>query len=136
MTYEQIVDLDENTRRLFDRIINKDIEDSILHLWILTATKDDTSSSDYYNARGAVRLELELYRNAIEDFDRCIESGNEEVRIKEQIYLSRGYSKLQLNLYHEAIRDFDVVLQINPNNYEAANYRNLAIQNINATPNV
>ena len=136
MTYEQIVDLDENTRRLFDRIINKDIEDSILHLWILTATKDDTSSSDYYNARGAVRLELELYRTAIEDFDRCIESGIEEVRIKEQIYLSRGYSKLQLKLYHEAIRDFDVVLQINPNNYEAANYRNLAIQNINAAPNV
>ena len=73
--------------------------------------KMDTNPKDtnLYNHRGLIRIKLEDYRGAIEDYTRAI-----ELKPCDTSYVRRGYCNYMLDSVQDALRDYKQATALNP----------------------
>ena len=74
---------------------------------------------NWHDLRGMARLELELYLDAIKDFDESIKREP----VDSATLTNRGLAKYYLGKNEDAIKDFDKSIKINPKNPPAFNNR-------------
>jgi tetratricopeptide (TPR) repeat protein len=80
------------------------------------ALKKDPKLFEAYLDRAAVRVDLGQFEQAIEDYDRLIESGKDTDKVR----YGRGLAKYYAGEYAEAEIEFTKILHQNPDNVEAA----------------
>ena len=77
------------------------------------------SEAEVYYNRGAAKLELGEFAEAIADYNAAIQLKPDYA----EAYHNRGVVKIQLNQPNEALADFDEAIRINPNYAEAYSNR-------------
>ena len=83
--------------------------------------ENQSISADTYFLRGNTAYALELYKEAIVEYDKAIQLRPDYVKA----YNNRGLAKMFLNQYFAAIADYDKTIQLNPNLAEAYNNRGI-----------
>ena len=84
-------------------------------------SKQQVDSNTYYNI-GVANTKLQMYKEAIEFFNKAIQLNSKDY----QAYAGLGYSKFELQKYKESIEDFDIALKINPTYAVAHSYKAVA----------
>lgn len=72
--------------------------------------------SDAYNFRGSSYAKIELFANAIRDYDKAIEFGSKNL---DETYLTRGAAHFELKEYDKAISDLSQAIKLSPNYVDA-----------------
>lgn len=86
----------------------------------LTQESQSVSAETYF-LRGNTAYALELYKEAIVEYNKAIRLEPNYVKA----YNNRGLAKMFLNQYFASIADFDKTIQLNPNFAEAYNNRGI-----------
>ena len=85
-------------------------------------TQDNESiSAETYFLRGNIAYALELYKEAIVEYDKAIQLKPNHIKA----YNNSGLAKIFLKQYFSAIADFDMAIQLNPDLAEAYNNRGI-----------
>lgn len=83
--------------------------------------ENQSVSAETYFLRGNTAYALELYKEAIVEYNKAIQLKPDYVKA----YNNRGLAKMFLNQYFAAIADYDKTIQLNPNLAEAYNNRGI-----------
>lgn len=99
---------------------NKQYNDAMVYYnQAVKLSNDDRLTSMIYNNLGTVKAELELHKEAVQDYDKAVELNPQYA----EAYNNRGNTKTRLGQYAEAIQDYDETIKLNPKLAEAYNNR-------------
>ena len=103
-------------------LLNENTKEAQKHIDL--AIKEFPNNPEFHLRRGIMNNLRGQYRRAIDDFNKALELSTSKV--DNQIYINRGMAFMQYESYSEAVEDFTEVLNSNPRNSIALNYRAFA----------
>lgn len=88
--------------------------------------------SGYYFNRGVLRIKLEMYEDALKDFDQSLECLSKDLSSNSISwhYYNRAYTHQQLFLYDKALDDYSFTIEKNPADAEALNNRGVILNHL------
>lgn len=92
--------------------------------WIATALEAYPNNPDFLFRRGITHNLNGLHDKAIQDFETALEQ-NPGISLKIQILLNKASAHFKLEQFTEALADFNHVLELDPRNFNAYNFRGL-----------
>jgi tetratricopeptide (TPR) repeat protein len=109
--------------RAICKLYSKDIDGAIKDE--NTAIRLNPTESNYYNARGYIKLKAGRYKEAILDFDSSL-----KIKVIPKAYANKGLALYFLNDYEAAILLFTKALELSGDDSEVLYYRGLSFNKI------
>lgn len=92
--------------------------------WIATALEYYPNNPDFLFRRGVIENLNGNHDKAIQDFESAL-SQNPSSSLKIQILLNKASAYFKLEQYSEALKDYNLVIELDPRNFNAYNFRGL-----------
>lgn len=104
----------------YNQLISYDFEGAAYHY--SEALKYDPATIEAYNGRGQAYFQLRKIPEALEDFDKAVQSGI----VTPKLFLNRGKCLVMLNRAKDAIPDLDRSIELEPKSAETFYFRAVA----------